>query len=75
MSAMAEVEQRVRDCFITKDINSAGIYLMRFFLNGEEYPVVVDDWVPLNQHGGPLFSWTKQSEIWVFLLEKAWAKL
>jgi len=30
-------------------VNSAGIYLMSFYLDGKEVPIVVDDFVPINK--------------------------
>ena len=39
-------------------------------------PVVVDDYLPVNPDDGkPAFASCRESEIWVSLLEKAWAKL
>ena len=31
---------------MTNDVNDAGIYAMRFFVNGKERIVVVDDYIP-----------------------------
>lgn len=61
--------------FITKEINKAGIYMVRFFLNGQETPVIVDDHLPVNKAGKPCFATCRDGEIWVSILEKAWAKL
>ena len=60
--------------FVTKEVNKAGIYLMRFYLNGQETPVVVDDYLPCS-NGKPCFATCRDGELWVSLLEKAWAKL
>jgi len=38
-------------------------------------PVVVDDWIPVTRNNKPAFSSNKDQEMWVILLEKAWAKL
>ena len=61
--------------FTTKQINSAGIYLVKFFLNGNETPVVVDDYLPCKPDGTPAFASSRDGELWVSVLEKAWAKL
>ena len=74
LSAMAEFPDRVQACFHTKTVNDAGIYLMRFYINGAEYPVYVDDYLPV-RHNRPCFSSSRVGELWVILLEKAWAKL
>lgn len=46
LSAMAENPERVLACFYTQKVNKAGIYLMCFYVNGSEYPVYVDDFLP-----------------------------
>lgn len=44
--------------FITQTINKAGIYLLSFYVNGIEYPVILDDFIPLNSSGRPAFAST-----------------
>ena len=44
--------------FITQKINKAGIYLLSFYLNGIEYPVIVDDFIPMNLYQKPTFGST-----------------
>ena len=61
--------------FTTQQTNAAGIYQIRFFINGMETPVVVDDYLPVKQDGTPAFATSRDGELWVSLLEKAWAKL
>lgn len=61
--------------FVTKEVNTAGIYLVKLYINGVEMPVIVDDYFPVNKSGKPLFCSTKDSELWAMILEKAWAKL
>lgn len=71
---MAEIPERIQACFYTKEVNTAGIYLMSFFINGVKTPVIVDDWIPVRM-GMPCFSTSRAEEMWAMLLEKAWAKL
>lgn len=71
---MAEVPENIMMRFVTKEVNAAGIYLMTFFVNGHETPVVVDDFIP-TKGGRIVFAGTKEKELWPILLEKAWAKL
>ena len=61
--------------FVTKEINKAGIYMVRLFINGTETPVVIDDHLPVRKDGQPAFATCRDGEIWVSLMEKAWAKL
>jgi hypothetical protein len=47
--------------------------MMRY--KGEIQEVIVDDYVPVNENGEPLFAASVESSIWMMLLEKARAKL
>ena len=47
---------------------------MSFYVNGYETPVIVDDYLPV-RYGKPCFANSREGELWVILLEKAWAKL
>jgi len=49
--------------------------MVRLFLNGQETPVIVDDFLPCGKNGQPAFATCRDGELWVSLLEKAWAKL
>ena len=51
LSSLAEFEDRVKDLFVTKEINAAGIYMVKFFINGNETPIIVDDHLPVKQNG------------------------
>ena len=44
------------------------------YKNGEKITVVLDDYIVTKQ-GRPAFTKSKGPEIWVLLLEKAWAKI
>jgi len=37
--------------------------------------VIVDDYFPCFPNGGPMFSKSNGNELWVLLLEKAYAKI
>ena len=73
---MARLPSRIESLVETKEINKAGIYLLKFVINGIETPVIVDDYLPVDMKTGKLaFAHSKPGELWVSLLEKAWAKL
>lgn len=74
LAALSEFPKLIAARFYTRETNKAGIYLMSFYVNGVEYPVVVDDWMPI-VNGDSVFAKTVGGELWVFLMEKAWAKL
>ena len=57
-------------------INSAGCYLVRFFVNGVQTGVMVDDKFLCNKNNNSLvFSKCRENEWWVPIVEKAYAKL
>lgn len=76
LSSMAEIPGRIEEMFshLTREINDSGIYLVYFYLNGIRTPVVVDDYFP-SYNGRIAFSKSNDGELWVSILEKAWAKL
>ncbi len=71
---MAEHPETILARFYTKTVNKAGIYMMIFYINGLEQAVIVDDHIPVRDWQ-PCFATTKSGELWVILLEKAWAKI
>lgn len=76
LSSLAEVPERIADMFVTKDLNAAGIYMVKFYINGIQHPVIVDDHLPCSGRSGkPAFATSQDAELWVSILEKAWAKL
>jgi hypothetical protein len=77
LSSIAEFPERIKAIFLTKEINKAGCYAVKLMLNGEYRTVVVDDRFPYRADTG---KWahsrpSKTNEIWVLVLEKAWAKV
>jgi hypothetical protein len=53
-----------------------GVYALRFCVDGAWRRVIVDDQFPCSAHDGkPVFSKAHGHEIWVLLVEKAYAKL
>lgn len=48
--------------------------MVNFFVNGLLTPVIIDDYLP-TKNGKPCFARSRDEELWVCLLEKAWAKL
>ena len=65
----------VRRLFITEEYNEEGIYKIKIFKNGEIVVVTIDDYIPCRHNGGPLFSRSGGNELWVMLIEKAYAKI
>ena len=48
---------------------------MRLCKNGEWQSITVDDYFPCHVDGGAIFSTTAENELWIMILEKAYAKL
>ena len=60
---------------ITKEINKACIYRVKFFINGLRTSVVVDDYIPDGPDQMPAFCKSDRQIFWAILIEKAWAKI
>jgi calpain-15 len=77
LSALAERPHRIKEIFITQQVNEAGIYAVQLYINGEKKIVVVDDYFPYDE-AKSRWAFSKPStgnEIWVLILEKAFAKV
>ena len=59
---------------MTDKTNDYGIYSVKVCKNGEWREVVIDDRIPC-AYNTPAFSRANGEELWVLLLEKAWAKV
>ena len=75
LSSLAERPELVERLFITKNYNEEGLYRIKICKNGDWQVVTVDDYFPCYPNGGPIFSRAAGNELWVLLLEKAYAKL
>ncbi|KAL4453070.1 hypothetical protein ABPG74_015301 [Tetrahymena malaccensis] len=75
VSSLAQEPQRILNLFITRIKNNIGMYCVRFCFDGEWTAVYVDDFIPCNRRDTPAFTKASGEEIWVLILEKAWAKL
>jgi hypothetical protein len=61
---------------VNQEFNIKGKYKVRFFIDGEEKIVTIDDFIAIDKNDNSiLFSYSKGSELYVSLLEKAWAKV
>ena len=75
LSSLAEMPLLVERLFITKNYNEDGLYRVKLCKNGEWVEVTLDDYFPCSETGGPIFSRSNGNELWVLLIEKAYAKL
>ena len=79
LAALAEQPKRVKDIFLSKSVTRSGAYAVRLYVNGEPQDVVVDDSFPYDETPEvDTYAFSRQSidrEIWVQVLEKAYAKV
>ena len=77
LSALAEFPHLVTKLFApeSRRASAAGVYRLRLCKNGMWQSVLVDDLVPCFPGGGPAYSRAHGPELWVMLVEKAYAKL
>ena len=78
LSALSILAQRpplIERLFITKEWNAEGIYRVKLCKGGEWIEVTIDDLFPCEPFGGPIFTSCQDNEIWMMLLEKAYAKV
>lgn len=76
LAALTEYPLRVLRLFAHPDSTPHGCYLVKVCDMGEWKEIVVDDLFPCKtENSGPVFTIGNDNELWVLLLEKAWAKI
>ena len=55
-------------------LSRVGVYKVRLCKNGYWQTITLDDYFPCYVNGGPIYSRNHDNELWVLLLEKAFAK-
>ena len=71
---MAEYPGRIRKLFTNDTVDEDGIYGIKLTKNGVKKTVYVDDYLPVLQER-LVFASSKGPELWVPLIEKAFAKV
>jgi hypothetical protein len=76
LAALAEFPYLIHQIFRTKKVSQNGYYEIVLFLDGEWQVITLDDHFIVSSGTNDLeFSTPNGNEIWVPLLEKAWAKI
>jgi calpain-15 len=75
ISALAEHPSRIERLFLTKTNNNNGLFAVALCINGVWQEVILDDYAPCTSSKKLAFNSSKENELWVVLLEKAWAKV
>ena len=76
IAAMCEFPRLISQTILSTDVSPDGIYQILMFIDGEFQIVYVDDYFPCIKGTNVLyFAKPNSFELWVILLEKAWAKV
>ena len=71
-----KVPANINRLFRTKIMNPDGYYELILIIGGIPQIVIVDDYIPVEKSSKKMiFAHSKKREIWICLLEKAWAKV
>merc|ERR1711865_757354 len=75
IATLAEHEGVIESCFISTNYSPLGRYKIALWnpVKNERETFSIDDTIPCNKDGKPLFTTPNGNELWVFLLEKAFA--
>jgi calpain-15 len=65
----------VKSLFVTNEYKKNGVYRLRLNKNGIWQEFTIDDYMPCELEGLPMYTRNNFDELWVMLLEKAYAKL
>ena len=66
----------LKKLFYTTEKTKEHIYGIYFYINGERQLILVDDYLPYDRNNNLIFySLYAESELWISLIEKAWAKI
>lgn len=76
LACLATQPGLVRRLFDIEEPNEWGVYCIWLNINGQWKEYAIDDYFPVNRGGAPVFARPTQgqNEIWVMLIEKAYAK-
>ena len=72
---LTKIPNLIYNLFKIKEINSKGYYEIILFIDGQFQVVIIDDYLPIISDNEFCFSPSLNNEIWLCLLEKAWAKI
>jgi hypothetical protein len=76
LAALTEFPELIHRIFESHEISEEGYYELNYFIDGEWQKVFIDDYLPVKKGTSSFcFSRTNGPELWVVLLEKAWAKV
>lgn len=74
LATLAEQPWLIERLFVSKYQNQEGVYRVKICKNGEWSSITIDDYFPCHPEAGPIFSSSINNDLWVLLIEKAYAK-
>ena len=75
LASVANHEQLIKELVPESECNPAmGLYVTRLCKDGEWKKVLLDSYIPCTPKAGPIYAKAGKGELWVSLLEKAFAK-
>ena len=74
LAALAERPDRIFNLFLLQEMNDIKYFSVKLLYKGKWRTIDMDEYIPC-MYGKPSFSKSVGEELWVILLEKAWAKL
>lgn len=77
LSSLSNFPETIENAFISRQFNPRGKYSLQLWDESQSkfVTITVDDFIPVNERGSPVFVKPNGNEMWVMILEKAFAKL
>ena len=76
VASLCKFPSMIKRMFRQDKKNENGFYEITLFIDGKRQIVIVDDYLPaFKRNKRPCYAKSNKKEIWVMLLEKAWAKI
>lgn len=73
IAIIAEKPERIKKMFLSKKKNEQGVYGVSVFKNGVKRNFIMDEKIKTNTEGKLCYARSNEGELWVMLLEKAYA--
>lgn len=78
LASLAKTPEKIDQLFVSKKRNSKGAYSIYLCDSGNWIEIIIDDFIPCIKEGDqyiPVFARANNNDVWVMLIEKAFAKL
>ena len=76
VASLCKFPSLIKRMFRQDKKNDDGFYEITLFIDGKRQIIIVDDYLPaFKKSKKPCYAQSNKNEIWVMLLEKAWAKV